>query len=724
MLLLSLSNPLGIFAQTKEYVYDNDGRPIYAKNEIIIKFKAELLNKSVINTPEKQTGFLAEFVEPQVLMLLSNSEYFDASINVEKIFKRMRTTDVISTSRLGKAVKIPKFWATLLIHWEERRGISFLDAVDKLNKMKPYIEFAEPNYTVHLNHVPNDTHYGLVQRELHKTANGTDEGHINAECAWDLTTGQNTVKVGVYDTGIEWNHEDFLDNYTGALHSAPFANSRIKGGWDWTKNISPSVDNHHDEYGHGTKMAGIIGAASNNLTGIAGVAGGNDGIDKGVQLFSMKVIDAQGVGLESATVDAIVEGATYTPTFGYGLHILNCSFSYFAQGEDDGLKNPLAFEEAFKFAFENEVVIPSAAGNDDKKVVLQWPADYSDDWVLKVGGSNINGKLDDGSTIGGDMDIVAPFRGFTLDNEDRTEYLSARGTSVSTAFVSGVSALMLSYKPTLAPEDIEKLLEKSAVDIVNPQAVGYDTDTGFGKIDACAVLKSIKKPKFDVIHYNAKVNTGIKTSDVVTIVLPRNIGKLNAGINYTAFLYKVKINVDITQPSGRKVLDVWGRNATSNTLNSSWWPHHKGLKILSFNQTTAVVEASFLNVWDTNSLDEWIPDTYPLNLNPDNKIEISVYTEDQNSTGVINKSINDTYARVVPNPNEGNFKVLFMLEKDTNLGIQVVDLNGKVVYTIPKIFQLEGHKEIDLDLKHLPKGFYICNLLTDENIVSKKIIIQ
>jgi hypothetical protein len=382
-------------------------------------------------------------------------------------------------------------------------------------------------------------------------------------------------------------------------------------------------------------------------------------------------------------------------------------------------------EDACKSAFENEVTIAASAGDDPNIVRQQWPADYADAWIMKVGGGNRDGQLSLGATIGGDMDFIAPFyytQSATIGAGHRV-YDDTGGTSSAAAHVSGAAALMLSYKPILAPEDIEKLLEKSAVDASTP---GYDINTGFGKIDIGKVVQSIKAPRFDVKHYSGKFgqhNKQIFVTKNVRLLEP--YGNITTAGIYIADIYRVELAINISQPMGRQILDVWKRAAKSDAVSSSTdITGYRNIEIIDFDQNEAKVRGTVFHITGTLSgqtMNQWIPET---GLDADAKMEISVYTEDKSSTRALSISINDTYARIIPNPNEGNFKVLFMLEKDTNLGIQVIDLNGKVVYAIPSMFQAEGHKEIDLNLTHLPKGIYVCNLLTSENIVSKKIVIQ
>jgi hypothetical protein len=104
-------------------------------------------------------------------------------------------------------------------------------------------------------------------------------------------------------------------------------------------------------------------------------------------------------------------------------------------------------------------------------------------------------------------------------------------------------------------------------------------------------------------------------------------------------------------------------------------------------------------------------------------MSLTVYSEDPLATGVKNIPIDKNFARVIPNPSNGIFTIMFTLLKSTELGIEVTDLTGKVVYSQPKQKTTDGHQEIELQLQNLNAGIYFCNLRTSEGTVSQKISI-
>ena len=304
----------------------------------------------------------------------------------------------------------------------------------------------------------NGTQAGLFPTKAFPNAS------ININPAWDLTTGNSNIKVGVLDSGINWDHEDFID---GKVVAPKF--SRIKGAWDYgaiTPNnplISP-VNPDFDPLGHGTAMASVIGAIRNNNIGVASVAGGNGSTDDGVSIYAAKVSNSAviGSGLNlKLHAKSIMEGAANIPNsnFGYGLHIMNNS---------SAATNWQTLYNVVEFAYLNDVIIIAGSGNDGTNEPY-YPASFNDRWVIKVGASDSKGERYSISTKGYNLDFLAPGSpnlSASLVHNSNGYDTGVYGTSVSTAYASGIASLMLSYINSskvpnkLAPEDIENIIRK------------------------------------------------------------------------------------------------------------------------------------------------------------------------------------------------------------------------------------------------------------------------
>src|SRR5690554_3282603 len=199
-----------------------------------------------------------------------------------KIFKQLTPAVTSTTSRLGTTVPVPDFWTALVLDFDGNVGI---DDIHEFFKTVPSIvAYSEPNFFAETASA-NDSLYGIEQKSLHQIIPG-DSNHINVEEAWDIfpDAGYPFIRVGVFDDGVQFKHEDF--GYDGTSISS----SKIKG-WDFESNSDlTSMTDSLTHFAHGTSCAGIIGALRNNEKGIAGIAGGNmwNG-NTGVGLYGLRI---------------------------------------------------------------------------------------------------------------------------------------------------------------------------------------------------------------------------------------------------------------------------------------------------------------------------------------------------------------------------------------------------------------------------------------------------
>lgn len=268
-----------------------------------------------------------------------------------KVYPRLSTSHTQSTTRLGEIIPMPEFWSVFLVVIEQGQDVN--DLIAQFTDMPEYIVYAHPNHLNQHHTIPNDEFFASDDQSSLFPSDDFPDAHINLEPAWDIETGQNYTKVGVFDDVILWAHEDFGD---GTLEG-----SQIEGGWDFNNNTN--ITGVTDPASHGTACAGIIGALrGNDETGIAGIAGG--GLDaqgnnnEGVQLFSLGIFDSGDFAGDDVVGAAIVEGAmfdeTQNPT-GYGLHIQNHSWG----GPDN-----LTKRNAIEFAWKNQCILVASRGND------------------------------------------------------------------------------------------------------------------------------------------------------------------------------------------------------------------------------------------------------------------------------------------------------------------------------------------------------------------------
>src|SRR3989338_10703061 len=276
---------------------------------------------------------------------------------------------------------------------------------------------------------------------------------IRANLVWSSNTAD-TVKVGVIDTGISNTHSDLIKN--------------IKGG----VNTINSRKSWNDDNGHGSHVAGIIGA-SNNSVGVVGVA-------PDVDLYAIKVLNAQGSGYLSD----IIEGIDWA--IARNMDVVNMSL-----GTSSDVQS---FHDAVIRAKNAGVVVVAAAGNSGGSVIF--PAAYTE--VIAVAATDVNNQIAYFSSRGPEVDLSAP--GVSIYSTYKgTGYATLSGTSMAAPHVTGSIALLL-YKsfstPSVCdtitidrscnPDEIQSKLKSSAVDLGTS---GFDNIFGWGLVDALSAIQ-------------------------------------------------------------------------------------------------------------------------------------------------------------------------------------------------------------------------------------------
>lgn len=268
---------------------------------------------------------------------------------------------------------------------------------------------------------------------------------IGAEFAWKISSGSD-VTIAVIDSGVDLDHPEFSD--------------RVGEGYDFV-NEDTVAD---DDYGHGTLVAGVAAAAANNGTGIAGLAWN-------AQIMPVKVLDDQGQGVSSDLTCALYWAADN------GAHIVNISIISF--GPSFGM------QRALTYAADKDVLIFAAAGNlFEQGNPVTYPAAQEN--VIAVGATDSDDDHASFSSAGSFVDISAPGVSiYSLFPPSHDDYRSVRGTSLATPHGAGLAALVLSIAPSFSPEEVESIIQGSAVDLGE---TGQDDKFGHGRIDASAAM--------------------------------------------------------------------------------------------------------------------------------------------------------------------------------------------------------------------------------------------
>ncbi len=291
---------------------------------------------------------------------------------------------------------------------------------------------AAPDFRVRLSAVPNDPSYSSLWGMENNGVGGTLDADIDASQAWSFGTSSSVV-VGVIDTGIDYNHVDLAANiWTNSREIAGNGIDDDRNGYaDDTRgwNFVANNNNPMDDNGHGTHVAGTIGAVGNNGIGVAGVAWN-------VKLMPLKFLDATGSGMLSDAVEAIDYARAN------GAKIINASWG--GGGFSSALQSAI-------LRFQNAGgIFVAAAGNEsaNNAVTASFPANYNLTNVISVAASTRTDTLASFSNYGTNVDIAAPGASI-LSTIPGNRYATYSGTSMATPHVAGAMALLWGQAPTL-----------------------------------------------------------------------------------------------------------------------------------------------------------------------------------------------------------------------------------------------------------------------------------
>lgn len=289
----------------------------------------------------------------------------------------------------------------------------------------PGVVYAEPNYHVYATIIPNDPGWGFQY----------NMNAIHAPTGWNWTTGANWVTIAIVDTGVDLTHPDLA--------------TKILPGYNVLNPSLPPQDDHR----HGTHVAAIAAASSNNGVGVAGVSWG-------ANILPVKVLNASGSG-NSANVATGILWAT-----DHGAQVINLSL---------GTGTPsVVLEDAVYYAYNRGVILVGATGNTGAASVL-YPAAYAP--VIAVGATDAMDSVAPFSNYGTAVDVVAP--GATIYSANLGGgYLYLSGTSQSAPHVAGLAAILRGI-PGNGPGRVRTIIETTARDIGSP---GWDVYAGYGLI--------------------------------------------------------------------------------------------------------------------------------------------------------------------------------------------------------------------------------------------------
>lgn len=387
--------------------------------------------------------------------------------------------------------------------------------------------------------------------------------------------------------------------------------------------------------------------------------------------------------------------------------------------------------------------MPCAAGNngdleDPYNPKIEYPARFDDDWVTAVGGTGLSGTwcgVDplDGfvSQYGSGIDVAAPAASSiivttsvdTTSSHPWGSYDNANGTSSSTAYVSGVSCLILSYLndsvdayKNLSPEDVEFILEHSAT------YVGHDSATGAGRLNAGNALSLIDTSKRRIYHFDSDSVVHSNTLTLVQSNIPlklterarSDVGTLFNRMYYKADIYKVQSTISISVGSD-SIQAFWPRPSSSDLFyydnTDSLLPHEKVI-IENINSSQAVLSGYLFKLYDSLSNPiGWLPtDTNNIsNIN----FAISVLCGDSIPlwNGVVTTNCENLSLQLYPNPMLGEAIVDVVSNCNGRAKLAVFDMHGRVIYNIFD-GNLEEARRFKFSIAHAQSAMYYVGMNT------------
>ncbi len=763
----------------------NGSEPDCRNNEIVIRFHKSSLIDLPYTTKDIVFGKVGKFVKPSVISAMEAKLNMTglADADMYKVFRNLTKYDTVTTDKFGNPNYIPDFWTEMILLLPEPdlayTTNDLKEFCDSLNTMPGKIKFACKNAVFKLSN--NDFYYhndsiGIgcrAQNNLHNANGLYPNAHVNYEAAAAKGVfGSPFTRVGIMDSRVEYDHEDFKDG---------LGNSCIKGGIDYDNfNQSIFLTNYtqNDIYHHGTSVTGIIAGRTNNNVGISGIAGANDSVGTdGVSIYASTVAVA-GLLYYSTVAEAMVDYSDNNGPFG-AMDIINNSWGYRQDPHDN--YQVQAIREKYRFSHKQGVINVCARGNKGKGEAFadpsnnrhgdyfHFPSTFNDDWVISVGATGYDGQFlyktlnaiapSDSffSMWGKNVDVMAPgsvdvVTSISTNTDASTHdkvYDRFSGTSAATPHVTGLSALMIDYaKSPLAPEDMERLIEYSSTDLTDTTIIydtlntqipvctaGYDQRTGWGRINIGNALNMLDSPKWvyhvDISMLPIPTSSQVKYNFTFPYGFDDENGDHHDSLNqYTVIeeLYEIKKyhsfspGAYIIESAGKP--GVWVRNSFSNLWGNDGEPETKQT-IVSYDIDSAVIRAYryklLVRTIGGVPYDSIPGSPYATKLDPNGKIRMgySVYVYDTALVSIPSNvtSLNQSgfSMSLYPNPTQNVSQLKFYANNSGEITVCIYTVDGKKVKQMKSRYE-NGENRIDVSLHEFPTGLYFIEAKADKEI--------
>ena len=519
-------------------------------------------------TAEAEEVITDDFVDNEILVVMDELvgginkvipiDFFkDLKLNISKIEDLTLSTDSYIDYYNELDEEDQNFHQILKITLPVHSKSLVLKAVKALNTLVG-VEFAEPNYIQHICASTNDSNY-------YRQWGLRSEYGVDIQNAWEITEGSREIRVGVIDSGIESDHPDLVDN--------------LVSGASFVSNVSSTTDT----WGHGTHVAGIIGAVGDNSIGVSGVC-------KKVSLVPLRV--ATGRTFDVSNAVKAVNYAKNKWNTAEQIDVLN-----YSNGGSKAVS-------AFKTAIGNYPgLFVASAGNDGLNVdsSAYYPGNYNLSNMITVGAHDqycerlVDSREGESNYGSKNVDIFAP--GYRIESTIYAEsYTTKTGTSMAAPFVTGVAALMLSVNPDLSAKELkESILNNAEI----PDEDGENPLEGLcvtnGRLNAYKAVSSVALDMYGTSVMGLQENA---SREVRHVTIPKTYNNISitaldvrAFNNYTkleSFYYDHSMSIPSTVLDGcsslKTVRQDGGTSFGSGGLDKKWssWREVAVLPILNY----------------------------------------------------------------------------------------------------------------------------------------------
>jgi subtilisin family serine protease len=441
----------------------------------------------------------------------------------------------------------------------------------------PDVEYVEPNYRVKAQAAPNDTYYSTLW--------GMEK--IAAPTAWNRTTGSQSVVVAVIDTGIDYTHPDLTANLW--VNPSPGYDSDHDGTIDVTNDLygynaianDGSPADPRDMNGHGSHVAGTIGAVGNNGVGVAGV-------NWNVRIMACRFLDASGSGSDADAIDCMQYISDQKDR---GVNIIATNNSWGGGGYSQALFDAIEYHQ------DQGILFIAAAGNssNDNAIFPFYPAGYSLPNVISVAATDsadaLAGFSNYGKTnvmvAGPGVDIVSARGNNTVmcnhgtlvpANDPNAQYCAVSGTSMATPHVVGLAALLKADNTSRDWKTIRNLILAGGDDMAGLRDI---TVTG-KRINANGSLTCLNKNVLAILE---------PISVYQTIGTPLNVRVLsiNCGVALGPVTLQVSDGANVTLRDDGVAPDA----AAGDGIFSGIWTNTGGIKTLTAISPAGTVTRSY-----------------------------------------------------------------------------------------------------------------------------------